>query len=788
VNPPARRGLVLDLQGVQSPDHGRRGIGRYVADHARALVAAVDGGRVRAMLLNPYLPFPGHLPLSMVASPDLHWNTATQFRRAERTGAIAYHVMSPFEFSGPRATVVPEHSAHGDIPLVVTLYDLIPLGAPDRYLADPVQRRRYLDRLDLIREADLVLAISEWTRQDAIRELGLDGARVVTIGTGVSPFFGLGDGRDEAVRLLRQVLPAVQRRVVLCVSGADDRKNTERLIEAYASLPDSLRAGHQLVIVCSLPPVWAERWHDVAHIHGLAPGELVLTGRVDDPVLRALYQVARLLVCPSLYEGFGMPVAEAIACGCPAITSSTSSLPSILELPASTFDPTDAGEMAALLERALADDGFRELLIETARQRAGEHTWAGVAQRTLDALDHLPDKPEPAPARRLRIAIAGPMPPTASGIADYNARLIGELARRCDLDVLLPTSEVADGLSESDARHLPLSELGRLIDAHSYDALIWTVGNSPHHFEIFEAMQAFPGVAWLHDVRLAGFQDNYERDRHPLTYAESFAATLRAQYGPRVPAEVLERPLPDAPHLYGLGVTRDWVRNARAVIVNSAFAAQLLAIDQGPDGPLPPVWTLPPAVGTAAAAPPPPPPIPVVGVFGIVHPYKACELLLDALPAVHAATGAGMMFVGECSAAYERELRAHAAQRGIAEHVHFTGRQSAPDYAAWFRRVTCAAQLRLATNGESSAAIRDAMAAGLAVITNVLFAAQDFGDAVVALPPDCDVAQLSSVLITLISDEAERRAIGERALAYARRETFSLLAERLLAAVATLSA
>jgi glycosyltransferase involved in cell wall biosynthesis len=102
--------------------------------------------------------------------------------------------------------------------------------------------------------------------------------------------------------------------------------------------------------------------------------------------------------------------------------------------------------------------------------------------------------------------------------------------------------------------------------------------------------------------------------------------------------------------------------------------------------------------------------------------------------------------------------------------------------------VTCTAQLRLATNGESSGAVRDGMSAGLTVITNVPFAAEDFGDAVVALPPDCDVAQLSSVLITLISDEAERRAIGERALAYARRETFGLLAERLLAAVATLSA
>lgn len=784
---PARRGLVLDLQGVQSPDHGRRGIGRYVADHAAALVAARGGDRVRAMLLNPYLPFPGHLPLPMVASPELRWNTATEFRRAERGGAVAYHVMSPFEFSAPRASMAPAHAAHGDIPLVVTLYDLIPLSSPDRYLAGGVERRRYEARLNLIREADLVLTISEWTRQDALRELGLDAHRVVTIGTGVSSAFHPGPGRN-AVAVVAHALPEVRRSIVLCVSGGDDRKNTERLIQAYASLPPSVRADHQLIIVCSVPPVWAERWHDVGHTHGLVPGELVLTGRVDDTVLQALYQAARLLVCPSLHEGFGLPVAEAIVSGCPAVTSSTTSLPSILELPASTFDPTDVAAMAAVVEKALTDTAFREVLIATGLRRAGEHTWAGVAERTLDALDRLPAAPAARPERRLRLAVAGPMPPTSSGIADYNARLIGELADRCDVDVLLPSSEVADQLGDSPTGHLSLSELGGLIDAHSYDALIWTVGNSPHHFEILEAMQMYPGVAWLHDVRLAGLQDLYERNRNPTTWAQTFAATLRAQYGRRVPEGVLDPLVAEAPQLYGLGVTRDRVRNARAVIVNSAFAERLLAMDQGPDGPLPPVWVLPHAFAAPAAEPPVPPLVPVVGVFGIVHPYKACEMLIDALPAVHEATGASMVFVGDCSAAYERHLRAHAAERDVSEYVRFTGEQSAEDYAGWFRRVTCAAQLRLATNGESSGAVRDGMSAGLTVITNVPFAAEDFGDAVVALPPDCDVAQLSSALIALISDEAERRAIGERALAYARRETFGLLAERLLAAVATLSA
>ena len=186
--PGSSHGLILDIQGAQSVHHAERGIARYVAEHAAALLTSP--GVVRRLALNPLVAFPGHLSASLLTSPLLIWNTATEFTRAEQEGAVAYYIMSPFELR-PAAveTIVPPHALRPDVPLVVTLYDLIPLLMPQQYLADTNWARRYHRRLDLIRGADLVLAISEHTRRDGIRLLDLDPNRVVNIGGGVSPFF-----------------------------------------------------------------------------------------------------------------------------------------------------------------------------------------------------------------------------------------------------------------------------------------------------------------------------------------------------------------------------------------------------------------------------------------------------------------------------------------------------------------------------------------------------------------------------------------------------------------------
>src|SRR4051794_25676038 len=139
-------GLVIDLQGLQSVDHGDRGIGRVVVEYTRAMLAYP--GLVRGLLLNPLLPFPGNLPPDLLPCPLIDWSTAASFRRAGAGGPIAYQILSPFELRHPVETVVPPHVMRPDVPVVVTVYDLIPLVMPETYLRDPDTARRYHHRLD----------------------------------------------------------------------------------------------------------------------------------------------------------------------------------------------------------------------------------------------------------------------------------------------------------------------------------------------------------------------------------------------------------------------------------------------------------------------------------------------------------------------------------------------------------------------------------------------------------------------------------------------------------------
>ncbi|MBA3955215.1 MAG: glycosyltransferase [Acidimicrobiia bacterium] len=221
---PAYR-LVLDIQATQNPAHAHRGIGRYVREHARALIRR---GAVDALLLNPHLPFPRELDADLLCSPLLVWNTMSELRAvaAAADGPLAYHLMSPFELGAHAEGEIPTHVLHHDVPLVATLYDLIPLVEPERYAGDPERMRRYRVRSQLLAQADLVLAISDYTARTAVVHLGLDPARVATIGAGVSPFFHPATPGDAPAAVLGRNLPGLDRPYVLAVAGGEPRKNT----------------------------------------------------------------------------------------------------------------------------------------------------------------------------------------------------------------------------------------------------------------------------------------------------------------------------------------------------------------------------------------------------------------------------------------------------------------------------------------------------------------------------------------------------------------------------------
>lgn len=785
--------IILDVQATQSSAHADRGVARYVKDHARSLLRRGVG---EALLLNPHLPFPRELDQDLLVSPLLRWGTQGEVRAIAEAddSPIAYHLMSPFELSLRGEGDLPPHALRGDVPVIATLYDLIPLVMADRYLTDEILARRYRARAEAFHQLDLVLAISEHTRRDAIERLGLDPKRIVTIGGAVSDYFRPTTPGEMPRRLLRQHLPQLDDRpYVLTVAGGDPRKNTERLIDAWASVPADVRGDSALVITCHVDPVTRARWEEHTAKAGVTR-DVIVTGFQPESVLRALYQACELSVVPSLYEGYGLPAAEAIACGTPVITSSTTSLPEIVDWREATFDPDDTEAIAAAIVRGLTDDAFRRELLERGAARRPMLSWDAVAQRTIDAvvsvLGPAPSSPTELP---VRIALVGPMPPTMSGIADYNGRLLTELAARADVDVFTSVGPTAEARA-LDIRWFPPRALQETCSPWGYDAIVYTVGNSDDHHDLYDLAQEFPGVLWMHDVRLPGLYLTYANDRLGEERGDAFLRDrLLRQYRRRLPLNVdwTSNAHWTQWQQHGLGLSRELVDVARAVVVSSNAAARLLQLDQQPDGRSPAhVEVLPlaaPALDVVRAARVAPD-APAIVCFGMVAPVKAPELLIAALAVLRSASvAATLTLVGPVGDGYREHLESLAEDAGVSDTVTITGHVDASTYRDWLLRGTVALQLRHETNGESSAAILDCLAAGLPVITNMPAAAELPEDTVELVPWDVDPTGLAHAITVLLSDRERLAGLGEAGRSYAASWGAEQVIDRLLALVRSLT-
>ena len=398
---------------------------------------------------------------------------------------------------------------------------MIPEVLSEDYVADAGLRQRYRARHQLVRSADAVLALSEATARDGIERLGLDPGRVTVVGAGVSSRFVVaGPGSDRGP----VGVDGLRGPFVLYTGGADPRKNVEGLLAAWAHLPQPLRSSHQLVVVCSLSP--SERNHlEVAATRAGIADHVLLTGFVDDDTLVRLYQTTELFVFPSRYEGYGLPIAEALACGAPVVASDRSCLPELVP-PAGLFNPDDPNDIARAITAALDDPPTRRaLLTHTGR---APHTWSDVAAATAAVYDHLttasrpprrPPRPRPTPARP-RLAFVSPLPPQPSGVADYSALLLEALQPLADITAFI------DGPPHyRPQQHATITPAG--IDTHPvaalehvealtgpYDAVIYSLGNSEFHTGALAALQRRPGIVLAHDVRLTGLHA-FAPHQHP---------------------------------------------------------------------------------------------------------------------------------------------------------------------------------------------------------------------------------------------------------------------------------
>ncbi len=164
-------------------------------------------------------------------------------------------------------------------------------------------------------------------------------------------------------------------------------RESTKPFEAYALLPNEVRAAHQLAIASQLDPGRREILEQVMARCGLGPDEVVLTDYISDLDLKHLYCGCFAYVFPSLHEGFGLPALEAMSCGAPVIASNSTSIPEVLDMEEALFDPHDPHSMAARMLQLHAEPAYRARLLAHAKVQPGNFSWARSGQVAVDALE-----------------------------------------------------------------------------------------------------------------------------------------------------------------------------------------------------------------------------------------------------------------------------------------------------------------------------------------------------------------------------------------------------------------
>lgn len=281
----------------------------------------------------------------------------------------------------------------------VTLYDLIPLSQSKTYLTEPALRRWYMEKVESLCKADLLLGISRYACLEAEALLGIAGERIANISGAADELFS----QAPAVEACRNELMhkyGLQRAYVMYAGGFDARKNIGMLVRAYAALPEELRRTHQLAIIGGAPKSEREALATLAQEMDLGAEDVVFTGFVPDADLVKLYQLCALYAFPSLQEGFGLPALEAMSCGAVVVGSATSSLPEVIAYPDALFDPTDLGAITTKLVIGLTDSEFRRGFLQHAKKQCRKFSWAASADRALDGFEQSVALRAPPPTRR----------------------------------------------------------------------------------------------------------------------------------------------------------------------------------------------------------------------------------------------------------------------------------------------------------------------------------------------------------------------------------------------------
>ncbi|OUL33179.1 glycosyltransferase [Nostoc sp. 106C] len=787
--------IAIDIQALQTTNSRNRGIGRYTQSvietlfnqsnalnyklYANNTLPAPELDESRFSYTSVSYPYPGSCTLN-----DLLLKTIL-------ISADVDIIFLPSPMEGLDSTI-PDYV---DFPKKVftICYDLIPLIFANKYLNDPNMHSLYMRRLKNVQNADFIFAISEATRQDVIKLLNISPDKVLNVSGGVSSFFTpiLATERQFWIKTFADKF-GIYKPFILYTGGEDWRKNIEGLVTAFSQLPKNLRESYQLVIACKVSHSFTQEITTLARklrVEDL----LILTNYITDEELRALYSTCALFVFPSLYEGFGLPLLEAISCGALAIASNKSSLPEILGSTEQLFDPYSPDDIAKIMEKFLSNDNLRNHFSKNSLQQAAKFSWQSVGQKMLDVfLEHQPLSKVSVSFNRVKavedktqLAFFSPFAPIKSGIADYSQDLLPFLSQHFHVDLYHDESYLPE--ANTDNYYFTHEQFEEQLKLQEYEGIIYQMGNSSYHCYMYSQLMRYSGITVLHDYYLGGLINYLEAQRSELGI--SLFKELEHSYGKGKALEILnlikkgKLNIDDNLSAAEIYINRRIFSRSLGVVLHSKWAYNHAVQEFSYDNEF--ITHIPQLVpqvnfqntsfknGIQELG------IPddsfVISTFGFINKTKRPLQILQAFQKLLSyKQDAYLLYVGGTDYLGSIDLEHEISKLNLQGKVKVTGYINMQEFYQYIQLSDICLNLRFPFNGESSASLLRILSLGKATIVTDIGSFSDFSNNVVLKIPhpthSNEVEEIFKALLVLTENLEYRNLLSRNASEYIVRE------------------
>ena len=682
-----------------------------------------------------------------------------------------FYITSPFESSFIRY----RKEWFRGVRVVVTVYDIIPYVMKEKYLADKTTYDWYMRCIDDLRWADEIFVISESVKTDLVKLLNFDPEKIKIIWGAVDDKYGIVDISDEEKSALLKKF-GVTRPFIMCTGGEDGRKNLDGLVRAYSLMPADIRRKYQLVVVCKLSENGRKKLTDEAKRCGVEK-DVVFTGFVTDDELLKFYNLASLMAFPSKYEGFGLPIVEAWACGTPVLTGDNSSLREIGGDAVILVDADSDKSVAEGMTKMLSDEKILKMYTEKGAKRLELYRWDKINDDIIALLNRIKPCPEQKKLPdKVKIAFFTPLPPIESGISDYSEDIISELCKYCAIDVFIDTGYTPTSKFPENVRILPHSDYPA--KRGEYFDTIFQMGNSDFHYYMYDYIRKYHGTVVLHDYNLHG------------AFYHKAVTVDKGNY--KLYRQFVEADFPDRndyltgietgsanPDIYGLELNSYIISSADRVIVHSSEARKKLLlrdISRNTQVIASYAKILPLVESSAVKAKNGiSPDTIVISAFGGIHRTKRAMPILQAFAKLRKEhSNVKLLFAGKPADDLKPELEKFIADNKLSDCVEITGYISIEQFKEYIDMTDICLNLRYPSNGETSGSLMRILAKGRCVVINDIGSFSEIDDSICVKLPSVEKMgevrepeEIYSALKTLVEEPEKRIAIGLAARKFA---------------------